>query len=393
MPKSEKSIHLSEILTHLGEDRSKYFNAVSPPIIQTSNFAFEDTASFRRAFIDERANHLYSRGNNPTTEIVRKKVAALEGAEDALVFGSGAAAMACAVLGNVKAGDHVICVRNPYSWTNSLVINMLARFGITHTFVAGDDLEELENAVEVNTSILILESPNSITFGIQNLKACSKICKKNGITSIIDNTYCSPLYQNPIAFGIDVVMHTGSKYLNGHSDVVAGVLCGTKAMMDKIFYSEFMTLGSILAPHDAAMMIRGLRTLEIRMERISATSLEVAKYLEDHPKIEKVLHPFLPSFPQYALAKSQMKGAGGLFTFYLKANCKEDVNRMVDKLDHFLLAVSWGGHESLVLPFSIFHDVDGKGNPIHPFNLVRLYVGLEDPSYLIEDLSKALAVL
>jgi len=393
MPKNDKSIHLSEILTHLGENRSEYFNAVSPPIIQSSNFAFPDTASFRNAFLDERASHLYTRGNNPTTEILRKKLAALEGSEDALVFGSGAASMSCAVLANVKSGDHVICVRNPYGWTNSLVTNMLTRFGITHTFIAGDDLDELENAIAPNTSILILESPNSITFGIQDLRACSHVCKKNGITSIIDNTYCSPLYQNPIEFGIDIVMHTGSKYLNGHSDVVAGVLCGTKEMMEKIFYSEFMTLGSVLSPNDAAMLIRGLRTLEIRMQRISATGLKVATFLEDHPKIERVLHPLLPSFPQYPLAKSQMKGAGGLFSILLKAKSKEDVNRMVDKLKHFLLAVSWGGHESLVLPFSIFHDVDGKENPTHPFNLVRLYVGLEDPAFLIEDLSSALEFL
>lgn len=383
-------ISLSEILTHLGEDRELYYNAVSPPIIQSSNFAFRDTASFRAAFLDERAHHLYTRGNNPTTEILRRKIAALEKTEDALVFSSGAAAMACGVLANVQTGDHVICVENPYSWTHKLVTRMLPRFGVQHTFISGKDVHEFRSSIRDNTRLLILESPNSITFGIQDLEVFGTVCREHEIISIIDNTYASPLYQNPVEYGIDLIMHTCSKYLNGHSDVVAGVLCGTKAMMDKIFGSELMTLGSILSPHDANLIIRGLRTLDIRMARVNQTALQVAEFLASHPNVEDVIHPLLPSFPQSALAKKQMKGAGGLFSFLLKADSKEKVNAMVDRLDHFLLAVSWGGHESLVLPFSIFHDMPGRQNPPYPFNLIRLYIGLEDADYLISDLSQAL---
>ena len=389
---SNKQLEISEILNHLGEDREAYFNAVSPPVIQTSNFAYPDTTSFRKAFLDEKGHHLYSRGNNPTTEILRKKIAALEGTEDALVFGSGAAAMACGVIANVNAGDHIICVRNPYSWTYKLVSGMLPRFGITHTFVDGDDIEAIELAITPRTKLLILESPNSVTFKLQDLQACSDLCKKHNLTSIIDNSYASPLFQNPAKYGIDIIMHTCSKYLNGHSDVVAGVLCSTKAMMDKIFASEFMTLGSILAPHDAALIIRGLRTLEIRMTRISNSALQVANFLQKHPKVEQVIHPFLSSFPQHELAKKQLKSCGGLFSFLVAADHKEQVNSMVDQMKSFLLAVSWGGHESLVIPFSIFHDLPGH-EPIYPFNLIRIYVGLEDPQCLIRDLSQALDFL
>ena len=310
-----------------------------------------------------------------------------------MVFGSGAAAMACGVLANVSSGDHVICVQNPYSWTYKLVTKMLPRFGVTYTFVQGADIQEIKNALAPNTRLLILESPNSITFQLQDLEACSQLCHQHGIVSIIDNSYASPLFQNPANLGIDLVMHTCSKYLNGHSDVVAGVLCGTKSMMDKIFGSEFMTLGAVLSPHDAALVIRGLRTLEIRMQRLSSSAIEVAHFLEGHSKVEQVIHPFLPSFKQHALAKKQMGGCGGLFSFLVKARNKEQVNAMVDRLTTFLLAVSWGGHESLVLPFSIFHEIPGQKDPVYPYNLIRIYVGLEDPNYLIADLEQALEAL
>lgn len=386
-------MELSDILTHLGEDRSQYFNAISPPIIQTSNFAFKDTASFRAAFLNERGHHLYSRGNNPTTEILRKKIAALEKAEDALVFGSGAAAMSCAVLSNVHTGDHIICVKNPYSWTHKLVSKLLVKFGVDHTFVSGKDTQEIADAIRPETTLMILESPNSITFEVQDLKFCGRICKDHGITSIIDNSFSSPLYQNPHTVGIDIVMHTISKYLNGHSDVVAGVITGSQQMMDKIFASEFMTLGPILSPHDAAMVLRGLRTLPLRMERVYRSGLAVAQYLETHAKVTQVMHPLLPSFEQHDLVLQQMTGAGGLFSFLLKADTIEDVNAFVDRLDRFTLAVSWGGHESLVIPFSIFYNIEGRENPAYPYNLIRLYVGLEDPDYLIEDLENAFKAL
>ncbi len=386
-------MHLSEILFQLGEDRSRYFNAVAPPIIQSSNFAFDTLDDFRLAFSDELASHIYTRGNNPTVEILRKKLAAMEGTEDALVFGSGAGAIAAAVIANVSAGDHIVCVDAPYSWTKTLLTNFLPRFGVSHTFVDACKIENIENAIQPNTRLLILESPNSMTFELQDLSACAALAKKHDIVTCIDNSNCTPLFQQPAKFGIDIVMHTGTKYINGHSDVVNGVLCGSKEMVKKIFDAEFMTLGGIISPHDAFLIIRGLRTFELRVQRSFESALKIAGFLENHPKVERVLFPFLPSFPQCELAKKQMTGCAGLFSVYLKAENIEAVENFFHSLKRFLLAVSWGGHESLVVPIAGFYKVPGKEDSTLPWNMLRFYIGLEKPEWLMEDLERALAVL
>lgn len=386
-------MHLSNILNHLGEDRENYFGAVAPPIIQTSNFAFRNLTEFRKAFEDELSAHLYSRGNNPTVKILRQKIAALEGAEDSLLFGSGSAAIANAVIANVKTGDHIVCVKAPYSWTYKLVHDFLARFGVEHTFVDATDIQSIEAAIRPNTSVLYLESPNSITFELQDLEACAALAKKHQLVSIIDATYASPLYQQTHKMGIDISVHTCSKYLNGHSDAVAGVISSTKAMIDKIFASEYMILGGIISAQKAALILRGMRTLELRLERCSASALKIASWLEEHPKVERVIHPHLPSHPQYELAKKQMSKCGGLFSFYLKADSIQQVEAFHSKIKRFLLAVSWGGYESLLLPFCAFYGIPGREDTSIPWNLVRIYIGLEDPDWLMEDLEQALDIL
>lgn len=386
-------MHLSEILNHLGEDRNKYFNAVSPPIIQSSNFAFDSLEQFRQEVTDELENHIYTRGNNPTVEILRKKLAALEGAEDALVVSSGAGATAMAMLANVKQGDHVICVKNPYSWTKNLLLNFLPRFGVSHTFVDGTDVANIEAAIQPNTTFIYLESPNTMTFELQDLRACAELAKRHGIVTMIDNSNCTPLYQRPIEYGIDIVMHTGTKYLNGHSDVVNGIICGSKEMIRKIFQTEIMTLGNIVGPHDAWLIIRGLRTLELRVKRSFESAMKIAEWLENHPKVESILFPFLPSFPQYELAQQQMTGCGGLITVFLKTDSIERVEAFFNRLNCFLFAVSWGGHESLIMPMAAFYNIPGKDEPAYPFTLVRLYIGLEDPDWLMKDLAQALEVI
>ncbi len=386
-------MHLSEILTHLGEDREQYFNAVSPPVIQSSNFAFRNFEAFREAFTDEMAHHVYTRGNNPTVEILRKKLAALEGTEDALVTASGAGATAMAMLAFLKAGDHVVCVKNPYSWTKSLLLDFLPRFGVAHTFVDGTGTANIAAAIRPETTFLYLESPNSMTFELQDLRACADLAKQHGIVTLIDNSNCSPLFQRPAEYGIDLVMHTGTKYLNGHSDVVNGVVCGSREMIGKIFHVGAMTLGNIISPHDAWLIIRGLRTLELRVQRSYHSAWKIAQWLESHPKIERVLFPFLPSFPQFELAQTQMTGCAGLVTVFLKTDDIAGVEAFFNKLQRFLLAVSWGGHESLVVPMAAFYDMPGREAPAYPFTLVRFYIGLEDPDWLISDLEQALEVI
>lgn len=383
-------MELSYILNHLGEERENYFNAISPPVMQTSNFAFESVMDFRKKISTEFESHVYTRGNNPTVEILRKKLAALEHAEDCLVFGSGVAAVAASVMANIRQGEHIVCVRSAYSWTKTLLQKYLPRFGVTHSFVDGRYLDHLEAAILPNTRILYLESPNSMVFELQDLSACAALAKKYDLVTILDNSYCSPLFQQPIDFGIDLVLHSGTKYINGHSDVVMGVLCGKREMIKKIFYSEYMNIGHILSPHDAYLAIRGLRTLPLRVQRSHDSCVKLIATLQDHPKIEKIYYPFIDE--QQALAVKQMKG-GGLFTLALRATGKEQVIRFCDSLKTFLLAVSWGGHESLIMPTVTFYDMPGQPDPELPWNLVRFYIGLEDPDYLLADILQALELI
>jgi cystathionine beta-lyase/cystathionine gamma-synthase len=387
-------MNINEILTHLGEDRAQYFHAIAPPVIQTSNFAFPNLQAFRESFADELGHHVYSRGNNPTVEILRRKLAALEKTEDALVFASGAAAVAAAVIGNVKAGDHIICQESPYSWTTALLRKFLSRYGVSHTFVDGTDIRNIEAARRPETKVLYLESPNTMTFECQDLAACAAFAKAHGIVTMIDNSYTSPLYQNPADYGIDIVIHSGTKYLNGHSDVVVGVLCASKAMVQKIFESELMTLGGILSPHDAALVLRGLRTLPLRVQRSNESAQYIIDKLDKHPKVAQIWYPFHHSFPQLELAKKQMRGCGGLFSVQFKTDSMEKMEAFVHRLERFLMAVSWGGHESLLIPTIGFYNIPGRSaQPALPWTFCRFYIGLEDPEWLWEDLERAMEVL
>lgn len=388
MPLSKTEI--SYIINELAEDRETYFNAVAPPIVQSSNFAFKTVADLRRAFADEMGGYLYSRGLNPTVDILRKKLAALDGAEDCLVFNNGAAAIFAAVLANVKAGDHIISVRNPYTWAQRTFDVILSRFGISTTYVDGRDVKNFEAALRSNTTFVYLESPNSWNYELQPIKEVAAFAKAHNLVTLIDNSYCTPLYQRPLEMGIDLSMQTATKYIGGHSDTLGGVLCGSRQQMKKIFDSEYLNAGSGIQPFNAWLLLRGLRTLPARLERIGRTTREVIGFLKSHPRVDTVLFPHDESFPQYGLAKEQMSGACSLFTFTLKNGTAESITRFCESLRHFLMAVSWGGHESLVLPKCAGLDPKDfdAANPQHQY--IRLYTGLEEPQYLIDDLRQAL---
>ena len=384
---------ISQIINELGEDRENYFNAVAPPIIQTSNFSFKKVADLSKAFEDEMGGYLYSRGLNPTVDILRKKLAALDGAEDCLVFNNGAAAIFAGIFANVKSGDHIVSVKAPYTWVQRMLDVILPRFGVTATYIDGTKIENWEKATLPNTTFYYLESPNSWDFALQPIKEVAALAKSKGITTLIDNSYCTPLYQKPIEMGIDMAMQTATKYIGGHSDTLGGVLCGSHAMMKKIFDSEYLNIGSGIQPFNAWLLIRGLRTLPVRIERITKSTAEVVGYLKQHPKVESVLFPFDESFSQHRLAKQQMKGACGLFTIVLKTDTMESIVRFCETLKHIMMAVSWGGHESLVIPKCAGlkpGDFD-TNNKEHRY--VRMYVGLEEPQYLIKDLEQALAAI
>ncbi|MDB5203165.1 MAG: PLP-dependent transferase [Ferruginibacter sp.] len=380
---------ISFIINELAEDRENYFNAIAPPIMQTSNFAFNKVDEMRSAFADEYSTFIYSRGRNPTLHILQKKLAALDAAEDCLVFNSGAAAIFASVLANVKSGDHIVSVNKPYGWAQHMFDKILPRFGITTTYIDGRSIENFERAILPHTKLIYLESPNSWDFALQDLAAVAELAKAEGIITICDNSYCTALYQQPVVLGIDLSLQSATKYIGGHSDVVAGVLSGSAEMIHRIFSSEYLNIGSGIQPFNAWLLLRGLRTLPMRLERISRSTITVIDYLKQQPLVEEVIFPFDPEFPQHELAKEQMRGACGLVTFVMRADTAEQIEAFCEKLKHILIAISWGGHESLIVPrcASMHREQFDASNKEH--RMLRLYVGLEEPEYIIQDLDQA----
>jgi cystathionine beta-lyase/cystathionine gamma-synthase len=382
---------LSYILNELGEERENYFNAVAPPIIQTSNFTFKTIDDFREALSDEFGATLYSRGHNPTLNILRKKLAALDNAEDALVFSSGIAAISVPILALLQQGDHLVSVENPYSWTIRLFKNFLPKFGITTTFIDGTEIQSFEKAIRPETKLIYLESPNTFSYELQDMEAVARLAKTKGIITMADNSYCSPYYQKPIDFGIDLVAQSATKYIGGHSDVVAGVLSGSRELIGRIFNHEFMNIGASLSPHSAWLLIRGLRTLPLRIQRSFESAKTITSWLQHHPAIDQVIWPFNDDFKQSELAYQQMQGCGGMFSFTLKNPSLQKIETFCNRLQHILMAVSWGGHESLIIPTiaTVAKDEYDINNERH--QLIRMYVGLEEADYLIKDLEQAMA--
>ncbi len=387
------NMDLDWIINHHGEERQRYFGAVAPPVLQSSIFTFPDVAAMRAAATHEFDAPFYTRGSNPTVHMLRQKLAALEGAEECLVFASGAAAIAAAVIACVAAGDHVVCVQKPYAWTRTLLADLLARFSIAHSFVDAREPGHIEAALTPRTRLIVLESPNSLTFEVQDLAAIAALARPRGILTLCDNSHASPLNQSPLALGIDLVAHSATKYIGGHSDVVAGALCGTRALIERVFRGPFMTLGAVPSPHDAALLLRGLRTLKLRMQRIAETTPRVAAFLAAHPRVARVWYPYQPGHPQRALVEKQLRAPSGLLSFALKAADGAAIERFCNALRRFLLAVSWGGYESLVCPLVAFLP---EGAPLQhklgraPPELIRLSIGLEDSDVLIADLEQAL---
>jgi cystathionine beta-lyase/cystathionine gamma-synthase len=378
---------ISFIINHLGEERGNYYNAVTPPVFQTSNYAFRNVSELKKAIADEKNSHIYSRGNNPTLDMLCKKVAALEDTEEALAFASGMAAISSALISFVSSGDHIVSVRNNYSWTNMLMTKFLPRFGVETTFVDGRDPVNFSKAIRKNTRVIYLESPNSITFELQDIEAVASIARKNAIATMIDNSYSSPLTQSPASMGVDIILHSASKYLGGHSDIVAGMVCGSSENISRIFKNEYLGLGGIISPFNAWLMLRGLRTLQARIDRISETTLKVIRYLADHPMVSEVLHPLHPTHPQYELAVKQMLKPTGLFSVRLNITDRNRAELFVNSLKQFIIGVSWGGHESLVFPAMSFDEERTKEG--YTSNLIRFYVGLDDADCLIRDLDQA----
>ena len=374
------------ICVHHGEQRERNLGAAAPPLYQNSTFTYPNAAEFEIRERPDAPRFDYTRTANPTTQLLEEKLAVLEGGERARAFASGMGAISAAILSCVKAGDHVVCIDTVYGPTRSFLASYLPRFQIETTFVAGTSVSDFEDATRPNTRLFYVESPSSLVYAIQDLTAVAELARRSGIRTICDNSYCTPYLQQPLTMGIDLVVHTATKYLGGHSDLVAGIVVGSKALVDPLIENEGKLLGSVLDPFASWLMLRGLRTLAIRLDRHSASALAIAHWLERHPRVARVFHPGLDSHVGCALARRQMRGTSGLLTFVLKDATRESTQRVVDALRYFCIAVSWGGYESLAIPIRMRL----PGDPREQW-AIRLSVGLEHVDDLLADLESALA--
>ena len=376
----------SDIVTHVGDEYAEFMGAIVPPIFQNSLFLKPTPYNG----IPEDNEFVYTRVNNPTIDIAERKIAALECAEAAACFSSGMGAISAAIMHFVKKDCHIIAPHTIYGPTRTFITKYLAeKFGVTHTFVHGSDLEEIKAAIRPETTLIYLESPSSLVLYMQDIEEIAKIAKEHGIGTAIDNTYATPLHQNPYTYGSDLVCHTASKYMGGHSDIVAGVVAGSKEMIEQIAHEERELLGSCMDPHQAWLLIRGLRTMPVRGKAHGESGLKVAKWLEQQPCVKQVFYPGLDSHPQKELVDKYLKGGlNGLIGFVYDGTA-EQAREFMYSLKMFQYGVSWGGFESLVAPGSVGLTDEEAAAIGMPANVIRIHVGLEDVDTLIADLAQA----
>lgn len=372
------------LVTHFAEDPAEHHGAAAPPIYQTSTFIYPSMRDFEHRRQADSPHWDYTRVGNPTTAILEDKLARLERGNWCNVFGSGMAAIVAAIHATVEQGSHVVAMGHVYGPTQTY-LRHIARWGVATTFVSTADAATLLAAVRPETRLLCVESPTSGLMELIELAPIVEHARRSGIFTIMDNSWASPYFQNPLEAGIDLVVHSATKYLNGHSDVVAGVVVGRDEALRKRVAFEAEYGGATLDPHAAWLMLRGLRTLAVRMEQHQRSALEVARFLESHPRVARVSHPGLASHPQHALARRQMRGTSGLLSLALRDQSRDALHRFADRLRLFRIGVSWGGHESLVLGGTFFRGADEPREW-----LIRLSVGLESTADLIADLRQAL---
>lgn len=377
---NEENWSFETICQHLGE-KYEYEGAVVPPIFQNSLFVFDDAASFVDRTKDRRVFD-YTRINNPTTDIAEKKLAALEKTEQCRLFSSGMAAISAAILSCLKTGSHVVCTEAAYGPTLQFFREYLPKFGVETSFVDGRDTNAVRDAIRDTTSLIFLESPGSFYFHIQDIEAIANVAKERGIATIIDNSNASPYFQNPAELGIDLIAHTATKYLGGHSDIVMGAVCGSTERMSRIVENEGALFGGNADPFASWLLIRSLRTLAIRMERAQQSAMKIAAFLNAHNSVAHVYYPGLPSHPGHELVKKQMRGTSGMISFEPTFQTQQKVFQFCEGLRLFQIGVSWGGHESLAIPLCD-PNRDSKW-------FVRMSVGLENVDDLLDDLDREL---
>ncbi|MBQ4846688.1 aminotransferase class I/II-fold pyridoxal phosphate-dependent enzyme [Pseudoalteromonas sp. MMG005] len=388
----------STLLINDNIEKSDQFGAVVPPIYQNSLFTFDSWDAIELAFEDKINNAIYTRGNNPTVSTVEKKIAQLANGEKAKLFASGMAAVSAGLLHFLSYNDHIITLNNIYGPSISFINDFLIpKMNIRVTFVSGKDNDEIEKAIQPNTKLIYLESPSSVVFSLQDIRKVTQLARTNNIATIIDNTWCTPIYQKPLTMGVDLELHSCSKYLGGHSDIVSGVLIGSNKLISAICAREYELLGAKMAPVEAWYLLRSLRTLHLRMERHQSTAKKIAEFLYSHKKIKHVNYPGLDNFEQKFLVESQMSGVSGLMSFQLKTNHLPSIKSFFNHLELFQIGVSWGGHESLIYAPAISCIKEQPPEQFEKMGIslgdMRISVGLESSDDLITDLEQALSYI
>ncbi|MDX1281267.1 methionine gamma-lyase [Shewanella colwelliana] len=382
---------LATKVIHAGHQKNDKGALVSP-LYQSATFVFDSAEQGGERFAGEQEGYIYTRLGNPTTAEFERKIAALEGSESAAATASGMAAVSAALLVNLSCGDHLVASKAVYGCTYALMTEQFKKFGIEVTLVDFCDLDAIKKAIQPNSKALFCETPVNPHLDVYDLRAIAKIAQQHQLVSIVDNTFMTPLLQRPLEFGIDMVIHSATKYLNGHGDVIAGVVCGSDEMIHKVKYEMLKDIGGVLSPHDAWLILRGLKTLDVRLTRHCDSAERIAEYLASHSQVSRVYYPGLPNHPGRKLLGTQMRRAGGVIAFELDGDLAAAVG-FVNRLKMFTIAVSLGDAESLIQhPASMTH------SPYSPEerhaagisdNLLRISVGLEDVEDIIADLEQA----
>lgn len=387
---NESSFHEDrDICIHRFEDNDQFNGAIIPPTYSNTLFVYPNFEELAKADTHLEDKFVYSRGKSPTLQVLERKLAALERGEQCKCFSSGMAAISAAIFNSVKSGDHIVVIGHIYSTTLNL-LKYLQKFQVKYSVLYSIDMEDVRKAILPNTKLIFLESPTNLYHQLIDLQAVATLAKKIGIRTIVDNTWATPLFQKPLTFGIDIVVHSASKYLGGHSDVMAGALITSTSIMKTIFKEEYLLQGGILVPEEATKLLKGLRILPLRMKVHEENAFKVAAYLEGHRHVKKVYYPGLLSHPNFELGKNQMSGYSGLISFEIDSNSFQKIAEVINKMKVFQIGVSWGSFESLIWAPNYGSNQDSlKKEHIYP-GIIRIAVGQGDPEELMEDLVEAL---
>lgn len=393
MEMKKSTLHKDTVVIHEGYDDTKHHGSLAVPLYQTSTYSFETAAQGEKRFSGEEEGNIYSRLGNPTVRVLEERMAALENGASALAFGSGMAAVSSILVHLTKAGDHIICSRGIYGCTFGLLGILQEKYNITHSLISMKSEEEIEKAITSETVCIYVETPINPTMELVDLQMVCNIARKHGLAVVVDNTFTSPYLQNPIDYGADFVLHSATKYINGHGDVIAGLLVGKDAdEMQKLKMTVQKDYGAIMSPFDAWLLIRGLKTMPVRMERHTANAEKILDYLKGQQLVQDIFYPFDPSNPQFAIAQAQMKAGGGLISFTVKGG-KEGAQAFMDSLSLIKIAVSLGDAETLIQhPATMTHSGVPEADRLQmgvTDSLLRLSVGLEHADDLINDLDAA----